>query len=411
MEKKKTKKPVKKETAAKKPEAVSPFAERVEPKEAVKMDIAVKKPRVFKVAAKVEVPVAAEEKEVVKRTRKKGVEIDPFAEVATATSTVKKAATPTKVKKKRAATKAVKKKKPNLDITPEIAAAEPQVELSPVFKALADVSLPPLQKEDRARLLMQSPTKAYFYWSLRENPWGRLRKVFGDSVGSYTLVIKLSDLTNETDTFYPADTEGERWFDVEPGIKYSAEIGFYATNRPYFRIVYSNTIEMPRRSPSPHPASDARWTVSATKFAEVLDVSGFSRDAFDVAMAGDDAVGAADATNLAFSSLVGGGDYSHFAAEDVRYALLSIAAGVEMNELESRVSRRLFETLQSSGKEITPERSRAALSEYFDIDDAEWTEEYHGPAVYGSSLVHFPPKLKTRKVASTYKPVSSHSIR
>ena len=36
-----------------------------------------------------------------------------------------------------------------------------------------------------------------------------------------------------------------------------------------------------------------------------------------------------------------------------------------------------------------------ALTEYFDIDEAEFTEEQFGSAVYGASLVNFPRTLKT----------------
>jgi hypothetical protein len=231
---------------------------------------------------------------------------------------------------------------------------------------------------------------------------------------SYTLVLKLTNLSTGAEQIMPAEAEGNYWFDVEPDSKYEAEVGFYAPNRPYFRIVYSNSIETPRRSPSPHPASDARWTVSANKFAEVLDVSGFSRDAFDVAMAGDDAYAAADATQLAFSRFVGGGEFTSLAAEDIRYAMLSIAAGVTLQELRSRVSNSLFTVLQANKEKLAATNAKSALKEYFDIDDAEWTEEEFGPAVYGASLVHFPKTLKTRKVSSAfsprYNPVSSHSI-
>ena len=60
-------------------------------------------------------------------------------------------------------------------------------------------------------------------------------------------------------------------------------------------------------------------------------------------------------------------------------------------------------------------KAMSALTEYFDIDETEWTEEQFGPAVYGASLVNFPRTLKTKalspKYAPRYNPVSSHSIR
>lgn len=338
--------------------------------------------------------------------------------VATDETTIEAVATKPARKKtvKAAAKKPAKSKKLDLDVTAEIAAKEPEVKLSPVFKALADVKLPDLKKENRARLLMQSPTRAYFYWSVRENPWQQLRSVFGADLGSYTLVLKLSNLTAGTEDIKRAEAEGEWWFDVEPDTQYAAEIGFYAPNRPYFRIVYSNTIETPRRSPSPHPASDARWTVSANKFAEVLDVSGFSRDAFDVAMAGDNVATSDDVTRIAFSQFAGvDHPLGNISSEDIRYAMLSIAAGLNLEELRSRVSPSLFAILQANAEKLAAENARATLSEHFDIDETEWTEHETGSTVFGASLVHFPRTLKARKVtpkySPRYNPVSSHSLR
>jgi hypothetical protein len=411
---------------------VSPFAEPVvespAPKPAAEADLTeTRKPRVFKVKQNLEPPVVAEP--VLKKRAKRVVPVDPFSEIATsspvkktkavkAKTAVKKAvaAEPSAeiVKPKRAAVKkkaASKPKKASLDVKPEIAASVPVTEVSPVFKALADVKLPELKKENRARLLLQSPTRIYFYWSVRENPWHLLRNVFGSDQGSYTLVLKFSDLTRGAETYLPVEPDGEHWFDVEPDREYQAEIGFYAPNRPYFRLVYSNKIETPRRSPSPHPASDARWTVSATKFAEVLDVSGFTRDAVDVAITGDDPEASAHATHLAFSSLVGGGDFTHLPAEDLRYAMLSLAAGIPVDELASRVGPAVINAVKTSRSRPGPEASRTALKTYFDIDEAEWSEEQFGSAVHGESLLHFPKTLRTRTTASSFRPISSHSLR
>ncbi|MEQ1645012.1 MAG: hypothetical protein ABL959_16300, partial [Pyrinomonadaceae bacterium] len=83
------------------------------------------------------------------------------------------------------------------------------------------------------------------------------------------------------------------------------------------------------------------------------------------------------------------------------------------------VSPALFAILQANTEKLKAANALAALSEYFDIDEAEWTEEEFGSAVYGASLVHFPRTLKTKNISSKanttfaprYNPVSSHSIR
>lgn len=380
-----------------------------------------------KTAAAKDISVS-EVKTAAKRTSKKAM-IDPFAEVAESAATAspgKKSAV--KSVKAKAATSPVKKavkktlKKaaaPAADVTADIAAAKPTVELSPAFKALAEPALPELTRENRARLLMQTPTRIYFYWAIKENPWHLLKNAFGNDTGSYTLVLKLTNLRSGHEQIHPCDAAGNWWFDVEPDGEYQAEVGFYATNRPYFRIIYSNTVETPRRSPSPHPASEARWMISAGKFAEVLDVAGFTQDAFDVALAGDDHAAAQSATHNAFTQFAGEHDLDGISAEDIRAAMLAIASGATLEDLRFKISPKLFAILAANADKLFAKKAMAALGEHFDIDEVELTEEQLGAAVYGASLVHFPKTLKTRKVSSVkfapkyegYGPISSHSNR
>jgi len=373
MEKKTAKKAVKKKNIkAKAAKISSPFDE-------VAVDVPVVRARSAKpkkTSKKVSEPPAVATV-VAKKAAKKPVSEPPV--VTGGSSPVKKAT--------KRATK--KTKTPTLDVTAEIAATEPKVELSPVFKALAEPKLPDLQKENRARLMMQTPTHLYFYWSVRENPYHLLHKAFGSDTGSYTLVLKLTELNRGVEQIHAAEPEGNYWFAVEPNGK----------------------IETPRRSPSPHPATEAHWRIPAQKFAAVLDVAGFSQDAFDVAMAGDDPVAAEDATHAAFHQLIGrdGYDLRAIAVEDLRYTLMAFAAGVEIEELRSRVSAALFAILQANSDRIAAGNAKSVLTEYFDIDESEFTEYEYGSAVYGASLVNFPRTLKTR--VQKYSPVSSHSFR
>ncbi len=445
-----TKKRAARKPAAKKDQktegvAAEPFAAVAEPVEAVVAaapSAKAKKPAVKKSAAKTAraekaVPAAAEAKPLKRKART--IVADPFADLAEAVSpagpvtakpakkavkTAAKTAVKTVKKPVKKAVKAVKKAAavPTLDVTHELAAAEPAVEVSPVFKALAEVALPELKRENRARLQMQTPTRLYFYWSLRDDPWSRLRAVFGSDLGSYSLVVKLIDNHHGREEMSLCDAEGNWWFNVEPNGSYTAELGFYAPNRPYFRILYSNTVETPRRSPSPRAATESTWTVSSAKFAEVLDVAGFSRDAFDVAVAGDNFAASEDATHNALADYVGsrGHDLSGISGDDIRYALLALAGGAALEELRFKISPALFAILQAnagnagtagSGKT----RAMSALTTHFDIDESEFYEEDFGPAVFGASLVNFPKTLKTRtvspKYAPRYNPVSSHSLR
>jgi hypothetical protein len=303
-------------------------------------------------------------------------------------------------------------KKQTLDVTAELAAAEPEVQLSPVFKALAEPKLPELKRENRARLMMQSPTELYFYWSVKESPYQILKGVFGGDTGSYTLVVKLTELGSGTEEINRVESDGDWWFTVEPDGEYRAEIGFYAPNRPYFRILHSNTVATPRRAPSRHPAAEAEWRLPAQKFAQVLDVAGFSQDAFDVAIAGDDPATADETAHAAFRHFIDAPNVQlrSVAAEDIRYTIVALAAGLKLDDLRWRVSPTLFAFLQANADKLEAGKARAALSEHFDVDESEFVEESYGPAVHSGSLVNFPRTLKPRQLATPYRPLSSYNL-
>ena len=154
--------------------------------------------------------------------------------------------------------------------------------------------------------------------------------------------------------------------------------------------------------------------MSAGKFAEVLDVAGFTRDAFDVALAGDDYTSAESATHTAFSQFAGDHDLHGIAAEDIRYAMLAIASGATLEDLRFKISPALFAILSANADKIFAGKAMTALGEYFDVDEAEFVETQLGSAVYGASLVHFPKTLKTRRVSSKtgqrYSPISSFGL-
>ncbi len=291
------------------------------------------------------------------------------------------------------------------EITARIAAALeeeiaeiPEDGLSPAFKELREPKLPTLARENRARLQMQTPTRVYFYWSLKNNPWQILHRVFGDDRGSYTLVLKLLNLTRDTEEIHPVDAEGNWWFTVDADSTYLAEIGFYAPNRPYFRALYSNTLTTPRKGPSPRVATDADWMVNAETFAQVLDASGFKQDAVEVALAGDDPAASEFATREAFSDLLGDVSFEGFTVEELRYALLALASGVPIEELRWKVSASLFALLEANIARLSSENAVASLRDHFDLAGDEIVEEEQLAAVYGSSLVHFPKTLKHRRV-------------
>ena len=280
-------------------------------------------------------------------------------------------------------------------------------EIDPIFAELATPKLPELARENRARLQMQSPNRLYFYWSIKNNPFQVLQKVFAGNTGSYQLVAKFVNLGNDHEEIRAVDAEGNYWFNVESDAKYRAEIGFYAPNRPYIRVIFSNTIETPRKSPSPRAASDADWAISSNSFAQVLDISGFTQDAFEVALAGDDVVVAEKATHNAFSQLVGkrDADFGSINPDEVRFALLALASGVSLGELRGQISDALFLILQENAASLSSENALSALKDHFDVFDEEvFEEEEIGAAVFGASLINFPKTLRKRTVPKTGAP-------
>lgn len=304
------------------------------------------------------------------------------------------------------------------EIEPQ-AAAKPIKEYSPEFLELVTPKLPSLSKANRGRLLMQSPNRLYFYWAVGKNPFHTLNRALGEGA-SYTLVLKLVNLRTDDEQIHPVDASGNWWFDVDADGEYRAEIGFYAVNRPYIRVLYSNTVATPRKSPSPRSADSAEWRVPSAKFAQVLDAAGFARDAFDVALAGDDWHAAEIATRSAFAQFTGKqhAEFTGIAADEMRYAMLALASGVKLETLRGRISERLYEILTAL-TDIDPSKAMSVLKERFEFDAEEFDldEEETGAAVFGSSLVNFPRRMRTRPRKPInlgdlpdLGPLSSHSL-
>lgn len=282
-------------------------------------------------------------------------------------------------------------------------------EMPPVYRELAEPKLPELSHQDRARLQMQSPNRLFFYWSIGSNPFQKLNKALGAQTASYSLVLKLVDLKRDLEEIRPVESEGSWWFDVEADGEYRAEIGFYAPNRPYVRALFSNTVETPRKSPSPRVDTEEDWSISADRFARVLEVAGFTEDAFDVALAGDDLDSAEAATHAAFTQLVDKPDFDFdgIAADEIRNVMLLLASGVTLEALRWKISPALFAILQERAASLSAERALGVLKAQFDIDADEVVEEELGAAIYGASLVNFPRRLKTRRTLPKFQPVSS----
>jgi len=289
--------------------------------------------------------------------------------------------------------------------------AEEVIEIrDPIFEELSAPKLPELPKENRARLQMQSPNRINFYWSFKENPYQVLSRIFGNQT-NYQLVAKLLNQTSNREELFPIEADGSTWFDVDADSSYRVEVGFYAVSRPFVRILSSNTLQTPRKSPSPRQDYSEYFAVSADQFAKVLDVSGYQQDAFEVALAGDDIESADAATETAFSQIFDAeeGDFDQTKSSEWRFILLALASGYSLEDLRGHVGASLFAFLQTHSEQLSAEKTLAALQSNFDVSDDEiYEEESIGETVHGVSLVNFPRSLK-RRTLPKFSPFPSNA--
>jgi hypothetical protein len=272
-----------------------------------------------------------------------------------------------------------------------------ETEKSPVFKELAEPILPKLPIENRAKLQLQSPTRIFFYWTMKDNPYEPLFKIFGEGGKDFILVAKLINITEETEELYPIQTQGDWWFNVKSDCKYRAEIGFFAPNRPFIRLLYSNDLETPRLSPSNKVDMSPEFSVSATQFAESLEVSGYQHDAIEVAMTGDDAQNGDVATENSYLEVIGKHKVEGVSLAEMRFALIALASGIRLDSLREAISPQLFAELNRSYGNLTVDNIIEILERNFGIklysDESNTTFENQQQftyAVFGLSMINFP---------------------
>ncbi len=373
-----------------------------------------------KVAAKVKATTKTTEKAVAKSVVK--------AEPKAAKPRAKKAVAKTSAEELVAASKPFVVETPKQK---EVSESITAVKLSPIFKELAEPKLPALREENRAFLQMQSPTRAFFYWSLKQNSEMNLRKTLGNRANEYFFAVRLINLRNNREEIHQVGNRGSWWFNnVEADTKYRAEVGFYAHNRPFVRLIFSNTLQTPRLKPSANTAYQPYFAVTANQFADVLDMAGFSQDAFDVYVAGDKPKIADNATQNAFLQLAGDAeiDFSNINLSELRYILFALASGVSLVTLREQISTYLFAFLGTLVEEnpnaLTEEKVILALEEFFGyslLEEDEIAEEFSQPTVFGASLINFPKGMrktkssfspnKTRFSEGKLSPVSSFSLK
>jgi len=131
-----------------------------------------------------------------------------------------------------------------------------------------------------------------------------------------------------------------------------------------------------------------------------------TKDAFDVAIAGDDPGHSHEVTHTAFTEFIGSEVANdEISPEDIRFALMSIAAGRALEELRWKIGAALFDILQANAESLNAQRAADLMKQHFDIDEIEFEEDDFGSAVFGASVVNFPRRFKT----TGYSPLGSRT--
>ncbi|MEP6922898.1 MAG: DUF4912 domain-containing protein [Pyrinomonadaceae bacterium] len=267
-------------------------------------------------------------------------------------------------------------------------------------------SLPELPRNNSAKLYLQSPNRIFLYWSIAGNPFETLQKAFGSRANNYQLVTKLINLQTKAESFAPANFEGSWWYNVRSNVGYRVDLGFYAVNRPFIRLLSSNSVNTPRAEPSPHADTDADWVVSTKQFVQVLTASGYSHDVFGVAFGANAETGetSEDASTLAVANRFAPVVQGELDLTELRWLLVSLAAGVPFADLQAALSPAVFawleQVLAANPNSLEQNNVRTVLESIFGSEFVEmFTDENAigwmrlAPVAVGASAIHFPEIL------------------
>jgi hypothetical protein len=285
-------------------------------------------------------------------------------------------------------------------------------------------TLPDLPRRNAAKLQIQSPNRIHLYWSLAGNPFETLRKAFGQRANDYVLVTKLINLQTGAASYAQVGFSGDWWFNVRSNSRYRVDLGFYAPNRPFVRLLSSNEVVTPRPAPSVRTATEDDWTISTRQFVGVLTASGYSQDVLGAVFAlqdeddaSSDAATLTVANRFAPNADVALGDLD---LNELRWVLVSLAAGVSFQEmrkyLSSETAKWFEQILQTNADALTAENVRAVLSSIFGAEFVEmFTDENDlvwqrlTPVAVGASAIHF-PEILFPKLRSDEKKASSENL-
>ena len=146
---------------------------------------------------------------------------------------------------------------------PEGMAAEPIIDTG--------LPIPASYALDLMRALVQDPFHLFVYWQLKDNPYDRLRRVFGpEGAETFHTVLKLVDETNQIAVYFDAAFAREYWFQVFPDRSYRVELGMRSPAYGYIKLLSSPSARTPRGTPSDQAAPEPEYRISPADYLWVL---------------------------------------------------------------------------------------------------------------------------------------------
>jgi hypothetical protein len=166
-----------------------------------------------------------------------------------------------------------------------------------------DALLPFPLKRDFIQLLLQSPHRLYLYWTFARDPRATLREAFGELAAHYRLAVRLIKVESGEEFLLDAARERAQWLEVYPRHVYRAEVGFHAADRPFVRLLSSNTVSTPPDRASHLSDTEQEFQLGASEFAELLGGAGYER--YARGLTADDDAGAARLDSQGGASVTG----------------------------------------------------------------------------------------------------------
>jgi hypothetical protein len=103
-------------------------------------------------------------------------------------------------------------------------------------------------------------------------------------------------------------------------------------------------------------------------------------------------------------------ELSEISLDELRYALMALAAGVPLESLKFKISAKLYELLQGNIDTLLANQSFATLGQSLDLTAEDFEFEFVEDHAVGESLVNFPRRFRHWPQQEKHRPISSLDV-